>query len=464
MGITQIQIRFKASVGALRRAVVARYVMLGFLLIALLRSTMGVAGVLPSEVDGQALPSLAPILERVTPAVVNISTVGRVSQSNGLMDDPFFRRFFDIPDVPAQRAPQSLGSGVIIDADNGYIVTNNHVIDSASEILITLSDGREASASVIGTDPRADVALIQIELDDLTQIEWADSDAVRVGDFCIAIGNPFGLGQTVTSGIVSALGRSGLGIEDLEDFIQTDASINPGNSGGALIDLSGKLIGINTAIVGPSGGNVGIGFAIPSNMTIDIIDQLVTHGRVRRGQLGITAQAITPRLAEAFGLNAKYGVVIASIQPGSPADKAGLKVGDVITRIDNRPVRDIRAVKNRIGLVRMGQMLKLSVIRNGQSMDINASIERVDNASALLQGAVFADETARNGRAYVVIESIEPGSVMDSYGFQAGDIVLSVNQQYVESVDALEIAAAQSPASLLLLVQRGQATQYFRLQ
>ena len=270
---------FMASAHVVLKQAFKRCVGAGFLGYVLLRTAVVAAGVLPSVVDGQALPSLAPVLERVTPAVVNISTVGRVSQSNGLMDDPFFRRFFDIPEVPAQRAPQSLGSGVIIDAANGYIVTNNHVIESASEILITLSDGREANASVIGTDPRADVALIQIELDNLTQLEWADSDAVRVGDFCIAIGNPFGLGQTVTSGIVSALGRSGLGIEDLEDFIQTDASINPGNSGGALIDLSGKLIGINTAIVGPSGGNVGIGFAIPSNMTVDIIDQLITHGR-----------------------------------------------------------------------------------------------------------------------------------------------------------------------------------------
>jgi len=241
------------------------------------------SGALPAAVDGQAVPSLAPMLERVTPAVVNISTLGRVRQSNGLMDDPFFRRFFDLPDTPSRSQPQSLGSGVIIDAGKGLIVTNDHVIANASEIMVALSDGREAVATVIGTDPRADVALIKIDLDNLVAVDWADSDRLRVGDFCVAIGNPFGLGQTVTSGIVSALDRSGLGIEDLEDFIQTDASINPGNSGGALVDLTGKLIGINTAIVGPSGGNIGIGFAIPANMAVDIIDQLLEYGEVKRG-------------------------------------------------------------------------------------------------------------------------------------------------------------------------------------
>ena len=434
-----------------------------FALLFVSASSTAWSGALPLAVDGQPVPSLAPMLEKVTPAVVNISTLGRVRQSNTLMDDPFFRRFFDLPDTPSRAQPQSLGSGVIVNAEDGLIVTNNHVIANASEILVALSDGREANATVIGTDPRADVALIQIELDNLVAIEWADSDTLRVGDFCIAIGNPFGLGQTVTSGIVSALDRSGLGIEDFEDFIQTDASINPGNSGGALVDLTGRLIGINTAIVGPSGGNIGIGFAIPSNMAVDIIDQLLEFGEVKRGELGIAAQPLTPELANAFDINVRYGVVIGRIRANSPADKAGLQVGDVITTIDDKPVRDVRAVKNSIGLVRLGQRLKLGVIRNGKRINISAVIEELSVGNALLDGAVLAQEVTNNGRPYVIIESIEPGSVMDQAGLQAGDIILSINNSYVKTVEVLERQAADQK-SLLLLVQRGQVTDYVELK
>ena len=424
----------------------------------------GRAGALPVAVNGEPLPSLAPMLEKVTPAVVNIATVSAVRQSNSLMDDPFFRKFFDLPDQPTRTRPQSLGSGVIVDAERGLIVTNNHVIENASEIVVALSDGREAVASVIGTDPRADVALIKIELNNLTALEWADSDVLRVGDFCVAIGNPFGLGQTVTSGIVSALDRSGLGIEDFEDFIQTDASINPGNSGGALVDLAGRLIGINTAIVGPSGGNIGIGFAIPSNMAVDIIDQLLEFGEVKRGELGIAAQPLTPELAEAFGVQSRFGVVIGRIRADSPAAKAGLQVGDVITSIDGKPVRDVRAVKNRIGLVRLGQRLNMQVIRNGKTLGISAVIEELQTGSQFFSGTVFAEERTRNGRRYVIIESVEPGSILDRYGLQAGDIVLSVNKASVGTIDALEQRAAQSGDSVLLLVQRGQTTEYVRIQ
>ncbi len=424
-------------------------------------SGSAVGGSLPVAVDGQALPSLAPMLERVTPAVVNISTVGRVRQSNSLMDDPFFRRFFDLPDTPSQSQPQSLGSGVIVDAQRGLIVTNDHVITNASKILVALSDGREAQAQLIGTDPRADVALIQIDLDNLVAVDWADSDALRVGDFCVAIGNPFGLGQTVTSGIVSALDRSGLGIEDFEDFIQTDASINPGNSGGALVDLNGQLIGINTAIVGPSGGNIGIGFAIPANMAVDIIDQLLEFGEVKRGELGIAAQPLTPELAEAFGINSRFGVVIARIRPNSPAQNAGLQVGDVITSIDGKPVRDVRAVKNSIGLVRLGQRLSMGVIRAGKRIDISAIIEQIEE-NTLLTGVALAEEVTRNGRPYVLIESIEPGSRLDEAGLQAGDIILSVNKTYIETIAALE-RRAENQKSLLLLIQRGQATDYVEI-
>lgn len=413
--------------------------------------------------DGAPLPSLAPMLEKVTPAVVNISTIGRIQQSNGLMDDPFFQRFFDLPDTPTRTQPQSLGSGVIVDANQGLIVTNHHVIANAQEILVALSDGRETTATVIGTDPRADIALIQIEMDELVELTWADSDVLRVGDFCIAIGNPFGLGQTVTSGIVSALDRSGLGIEDFEDFIQTDASINPGNSGGALVDLNGQLIGINTAIVGPSGGNVGIGFAIPSNMAVDIIEQLLEHGEVKRGELGIAAQPLTPELAKAFGVNSRFGVVIGRIRADSPAEIAGLQVGDVITTIDDKPVRDVRAVKNRIGLVRLGQRLNMVVIRDGKTINISAIIEELQQGNKRFDGVALAQEVTANGRRYVIIQSIEPGAPMDVAGLQAGDILLSVNKQYVETLGALEALAAQSEGPLLLLVQRGQATDYIEL-
>lgn len=426
--------------------------------------TTAIAGVLPAFVDGQAVPSLAPMLEKITPAVVNISTLGPTPQRNPLMDDPFFRRFFDFPETNANPRPQSLGSGVVVDSDNGYIVTNYHVIENASKILVTLADGREAVATSVGADPEADIALIKIALPDLVSLNWADSTALRVGDFCVAIGNPFGLGQTVTSGIISALGRSGLGIEAFEDFIQTDASINPGNSGGALVSLTGELIGINTAIVGPSGGNVGIGFAIPANMAVNIIDQLIEYGEVKRGSLGIAAQELTPRLAEAFGIEARYGVIISRIREGSSADKAGLRVGDVITAIDGRPVRDIKAVRNRIGLVRLGQRMQLSVLRDNVSVDIDAVVERLIYINPLLEGVEFETRSSSNGSKYIVVSSVAQGSSFDRYGLEEDDIVLSVNQRVVSTVDELEQVAETNQKEILLLVQRGLNTQYVRIR
>jgi serine protease Do/serine protease DegQ len=298
------------------------------LTLALLLASPVTEAALPAEVDGQPLPTLAPMLERVTPAVVNIATRGRVQvRENPLLSDPFFRRFFDLPTPRRERRTQSLGSGVIIDAAEGYVVTNHHVIAKAQEISVTLRDGRALPATLVGADPEADIAVIQVTADDLGELPLADSDALRVGDFVVAIGNPFGLGQTVTSGIVSALGRSGLGIEGYEDFIQTDASINPGNSGGALVNLRGELVGINTAILAPSGGNVGIGFAIPASMVRELVAQLVEHGEVRRGQLGIVLQDLTPQLAEAFGIANGGGAVVSQVLDGSPAERAGLQPG-----------------------------------------------------------------------------------------------------------------------------------------
>src|SRR5690625_927487 len=270
------------------------------------------ASPLPAAVEGEELPTLAPMLERVQPTVVNIATSGRARvQENPLFQDPSFRRFFDLPQQPRERRTSSLGSGVIVDADNGYILTNHHVIQRADEITVTLNDGREIEATVVGSDPETDLAVIQVEADGLSAIEIADSEQVRVGDFVIAIGNPFGLGQTVTSGIVSALGRTGLIPEGYEDFIQTDASINPGNSGGPLVNLRGELVGINTAILSPAGGNVGIGFAIPTRMASNVMQQLIEHGEVRRGMLGVSVQDLTPELAEAFDITTTTrGVII----------------------------------------------------------------------------------------------------------------------------------------------------------
>jgi len=420
----------------------------------------------PDAVDGQPLPSLAPVLERVTPAVVNISTRGPMQRRNPLMDDPFFRRFFGFEEESrSESRPQSLGSGVIVDADQGLVVTNQHVIENASEVLVTLSDGREFSATIVGTDPEADIAVVRIDADNLTDIRWSDSSELRVGDFALAIGNPFGLGQTVTSGIVSALGRSGLGIESFEDFIQTDASINPGNSGGALINLRGELIGINTAIVGPSGGNVGIGFAIPSNMARDLTEQLVNVGEVRRGVLGITAQPLTPELADAFGVPSGRGVVIGQVTEDSPADKAGLKRGDVIVALDDRRVRDLSGVRNRIGLVRLGQKMKVDIIRDKKPQTIHVTVESLGDASNPFESSLrLSNRQSRNGRRYVEIEAVRPGSVVESAGLLPGDIVLSINRTAIGTTSDIPDILESAGEELTLLVQRGRSTFYVQLK
>jgi serine protease Do/serine protease DegQ len=328
-----------------------------------------------STAGTEAVQSLAPILKEVVPGVVNIAVRGTIPvKDNPLYSDPFFRRFFDLPERPPEREFQSAGSGVIVDAERGYVLTNNHVIARADEITVGLKDGRRLKAKLLGADPEADIALLQIPSEDLIAVPMADSDKLEVGDFVVAIGNPFGLGQTVTSGIVSALGRSGLGIEGYEDFIQTDAAINPGNSGGALIDLRGRLVGINTAIVGPSGGNVGIGFAIPVNMARKIMEQLATYGTVSRGQLGVVAQDLTPDLAEAFGLDISRGAVISEVVPDSSATKVGLERGDVVTAVNGVPIRGAAHLRNRIGLLRLGETVELEVVRKGKTRTVTAKI------------------------------------------------------------------------------------------
>ena len=325
--------------------------------------------------------SIAPMLEKVTPAVVNIAVKSHTTVHNPLLQDPFFRQFFNMQDIPQQRVQMSAGSGVIIDAGRGLVVSNNHVVKGADEIMVTLKDRRRFRAQLVGADPGTDIALLHIDSDNLTALAIGDSEQLRVGDFVAAIGNPFGLGQTVTAGIVSALGRSGLKIEGYENFIQTDASINPGNSGGALVNFQGQLIGINPAIIGPSGGNVGIGFAVPSAMVKAVVRQLADNGEVRRGRLGVEIQDLTPDLADTFdtpagGDGAIEGALISKVLSGSPAASAGLRPGDIVTGIDGQPVRTAGDLRNRVGLLPVGTEVRLEVLRGSTRQMLLARIGR----------------------------------------------------------------------------------------
>jgi Do/DeqQ family serine protease len=437
--------------------------------------TTASAGLPVSDSQGQQLPSLAPMLEKAVPAVVNVFSRSKVPvQQNPLMADPFFRRFFNVPDQPQEQIAQSLGSGVVVDAQKGYILTNNHVVAHAFEISVNLSDGRTVPAKLIGTDPETDIAVLQVKADKLTALPMADSDKLRVGDFVVAVGNPFGLGQTVTSGIVSALGRSGLGIEGYEDFIQTDASINPGNSGGALVNLRGELLGINTAILSQSGGNVGIGFAIPVNMAKEVMTQLIEHGEVRRGQLGAQAQDLTPELAAAFGLKATKGAVITQVAKGSPAAKAGLKAGDIITEVNGRPVHNSADVHNVVGLVRIGQKVEMQIERNGKPHKVVAVVEEprvttLDGSkiNPRLAGAALGD-IVEGMPIYGKIEGVavlevEPGSAAYQAGLRRGDIILQANRQPVTSLKEMQAAVGKDGA-VLLNIQRHDGALFILIQ
>lgn len=417
------------------------------------------------------MPSLAPMLDRSKPAVVNIATRGEVQvRENPLMNDPFFRHFFNMPDQPRTRQTQSLGSGVIFDAREGLVLTNNHVIQSADQITVSLQDGRNFQAEVVGSDPATDVALIRIPAENLTALPLADSTKLRVGDFVVAIGNPFGLGQTVTSGIVSALGRSGLNMQGYENFIQTDASINPGNSGGALVNLRGELVGINTAIfsTGQSAGNIGIGFAIPSNLVKQVTDQLLAHGEVRRAHLGVQMQDISPDLAAAFEIATNRGAVITQVSPGTAADKAGLKVGDVITAINDEPLINIANLRNTIGLLMVGQTLKMDILRDGEKMTIEAEVfemqpspAAIGNVHPKLKGVTFEDIDS-NSPYYghiqgVVIFSVERDSPAWQAGLRSQDIVTSVNRQQISSLEQLKPLVSNASQLLLNIVRNEQA-------
>ena len=428
---------------------------------------------LPAAIDGKQLPSLAPMLSKTTPAVVNIATEGRVTlRQNPLFSDPFFRQFFNIPDQPIQRKFQALGSGVIVDAKRGLILTNNHVIANADQITVILRDGRHLDAKIVGSDPETDVAVIKIKADKLTAIKVADSDKLRVGDFVVAVGNPFGLGQTVTSGIVSALGRSGLGIEGYEDFIQTDASINPGNSGGALVNLRGELVGINTAIFSQSGGNNGIGFAIPINMAVRVMDQIVEKGGVERGYVGVQVQDLNPQLADAFGLKNGSGAVVNSVEHDSPADKAGLQPGDVITAIDGKPVKRAWDVRNQIGLSRVGERVKFDILRNGKQMTLDATLASASGQSPGEAGAVnqrlegvtvgdIEDDNPYYGQVKgVVVMNVLRGSQPWNAGLRKGDIITSVNRRPVSNLKEFLKLVNRRQGSLLLRIIRGNTAAF----
>ena len=397
---------------------------------------------LPQSVNGQTMPSLAPMLEHVTPGVVLISVRGTHEVKQRVPDA--FKFFFGNPRQGQQQERQfrGLGSGVIINADKGYIVTNNHVINDADEIQITLKDGRQLDAKKIGSDEASDIALLQIEADDLVEVKVADSDNLRVGDFTVAIGSPFGLGQTVTSGIVSALGRSGLNIENYEDFIQTDAAINSGNSGGALINLRGELIGINTAILGPNGGNVGIGFAIPSNMVQNLVNQIIEFGEVRRGVLGVAGRSVTSEIAKAMELDINQGGFVEQVTPDSAADEAGIRAGDVITKVNGKMVKTFNELRGKIGSIGAGKTVKITVIRkDGKEKEYDVTLKKSETANIeaaslhrMLDGAKLENNGQGDG---IIVAEIAENSPAASIGLRKGDVINGINRQRIANIGEL---------------------------
>lgn len=422
-------------------------------------------GALPNvDAEGKPFPSLAPMLKQVNPAVVNISTYFTQQHSyNPLLNDPFFRRFFNVPDQRQFRQPQkrqqSAGSGVIVNARDGVIMTNFHVIKGADEIHVSLIDGRSYRAKLLGSDSELDIAILEIDADDLSEIPLADSNQLEVGDFVVAVGNPFGLGQTVTTGVVSALGRSGLGIHGYENFIQTDASINPGNSGGALVNLNGELVGINTAIISPAGGNVGIGFAIPTNMASASMEQIIHHGEVRRGQLGISIQDITPDLRDAFELeNGQRGVLVTDVSQDSPAEKAGLQAGDVILKVNGKTTESTAQLRSQMGMKSIGERVELEVLRNGKTRQLAAKVGKPQSLAAtkqtlhpLLDGAHLENNPEGQG---VLVTNLAPNSPAAYSGLRPGDVILSANKIRVYDIKSLQRALKRNSSSVLLQINR----------
>ncbi|PLY43694.1 serine endoprotease DegQ [Lelliottia sp. F153] len=430
------------------------------------------AAALPSQVPGAAaIPSLAPMLEKVLPAVVSVKVEGTAAQSQRVPEE--LKKYFgeEGPDQPAQPF-EGLGSGVVIDAAKGYVLTNNHVISQADKISVQMNDGREFDAKLIGGDDQSDIALLQIQNpSNLTQIVIADSDKLRVGDFAVAVGNPFGLGQTATSGIVSALGRSGLNLEGLENFIQTDASINRGNSGGALLNLNGELIGINTAILAPGGGSIGIGFAIPSNMAKTLAQQLIESGEIKRGLLGIKGMEMSADIAKAFNLNVQRGAFVSEVLANSGSAKAGVKSGDVIVSLNGKPLSSFAELRSRIATTEPGTKVKLGLLRDGKPLDVEVTLDKSTSASAsaeliapALQGAALSDGQLKDGTKGITIESVEKSSPAAQAGLHQDDVIIGVNRNRVQSIAEMRKVLESKPTVIALQIVRGNDTLYILLR
>lgn len=427
---------------------------------------------LPSQVPGQtAIPSLAPMLEKVLPAVVSVQVEGTAVQSQRVPEE--LKKYFgdESPDQQAQPF-EGLGSGVIIDAAKGYILTNNHVISQADKISVQLNDGREFDAKLIGGDDQSDIALLQVQNpSNLTQIAIADSDKLRVGDFAVAVGNPFGLGQTATSGIISALGRSGLNLEGLENFIQTDASINRGNSGGALLNLNGELIGINTAILAPGGGSIGIGFAIPSNMAKTLAQQLIQFGEVKRGLLGIKGMEMSADIAKAFNINVQRGAFVSEVLPNSGSAKAGIKSGDVIVSLNDKPLSSFAELRSRIATTEPGAKVKLGLIRDGKPLNVEVTLDKSTSSSAsaeliapALQGATLSDGQLKDGTKGISIDTVEKSSPAAQAGLHQDDVIIGVNRTRVQSIAELHKVLESKPTVIALQIMRGNESIYILLR
>jgi Do/DeqQ family serine protease len=426
--------------------------------------------------DDAPLPSLAPMIRRVAPAVVNVATRGSISESspaNPLLADPAFNRFFDVPQARGGHSPQfqSAGSGVILDARKGYILTNAHVIENASEITVTLADGRDLKAEVVGIDEPTDIAVLRVRPLKLTQITLGDSSKLEVGDFVVAIGNPFGLRNSVTSGIVSGLGRSSLDQDGFEDFIQTDAAINPGNSGGALVNLRGELVGLATAILARSGGNIGIGFAIPVDMVRSITDQLVQFGSVKRGLLGVDTYPVSPDIAQALGLSGAEGALVTQVLLGSPAEQAGLHSGDIIVSLNRATVMVPADVRNAVGLLRVGDTVDIGLLRDGRPRHVQAVITQPPEVAAAapvvpgeinpaFEGAMLAEAAGGGG---VMVRNVDSGSPAAAAGIRSDDLIVAVNQSPVANLQQLRERSA-GLATLVIEVQRGKSTVLIPIQ
>ena len=451
------------------------------------RAVLSTLVILPLVGQAQAsspppFPSLAPMLAQVSPSVVNISVQGTVeAEQNPMFQDPLFRKFFNLPEgapnQPQKQEFQAVGSGVVFDAGQGYILTNSHLIENADKIMVTFKDQKQSEAKLIGADAQSDLAVLKVKPDHMAQIVFADSDKLQVGDFVAAIGSPFGLGQTATFGIVSAVGRSGLGIESYEDFIQTDASINPGNSGGALVDMSGSLVGINTAILSRSGGSVGIGFAIPSNMAHWVAERLIAYGKIARGQLGVLIQNLSPAMAKAMNLTEARGAVVSQVISGSPAALAGLKAGDVIRQLNGESVEDAAALRNRIGMLPPGAKVTLDILRDGKPRTLTATLAEQraqpaeDGGADMFRGAklgpIPAGNPLYNQTQGLYVVSVAPGSSAAQAGLQAGDVIVSADNQATTNVAQLKELAAKDTERqrpILLQVARGDGSLFIAVE